>query len=117
MIDVLLLAAAGRQYMLLKKHYSDGFILHDETTNDPLLSEDVEALQAHFGSRFLSRSEDRLQQVTEKQIEHGDTRQDLSELWAKVCEHELFVSSLMSSHAWQNVNFATCLRILANRCT
>ena len=67
--------------MLLKKHYTDGFILHDETTNDPALEEDLEAMRAHFGSRFLARHEDPL---PDKEIIHGDTRQDLSQLWAKV---------------------------------
>ena len=71
----------GLQWMLLKKVYSDGFILHDETSNDPALMEDLEAMQAHFGSRFLAKDGD---PVPENHTVHGDTRQDLQMSWAKV---------------------------------
>ena len=72
---------SGLQYVLLKGAYTDAFILHDESTNDPKLLEDMEAMKAHFGSRFLTTEEEKL---PDTEINQKDNRQDLSRLWAKV---------------------------------
>ena len=72
----------GLQYVLMKRAYTDAYILHDETTDDPKLRDDIKAMEAHFGSRFLRHEGDQV--PPDIDLDQKDNRQQLSKLWAKV---------------------------------
>ena len=71
----------GLLHMIHKGAYSDAFTLHDESTDDPQLKEDLDAYKAHMGSRFLIREEEPLPMDVPVPL---DNRQALSKTWAKV---------------------------------
>lgn len=69
----------GLPYLRMKKVYSDGFILHDETMNDPALKDDLNAYKARLGSQFMLNEID----LPKPGSLQDDFRGDLDEKWAK----------------------------------
>ena len=72
---------AGLPYLLHKKVYRDGFILHDETLNDPALQEEIEEYRLALGSQFMLNEE---QIKNPPRLVLPDTRKELNDKWAKL---------------------------------
>ena len=71
----------GLPYLRMKKVFTDSFILHDETINDPALKDDIQAYKARLGSQFLNEAmEDKLPNPVNMR---DDARKELNDLWAK----------------------------------
>ena len=72
--------------MLHKGVYTDSFVLHDETAEDPHEIDEIQNSLATVGKK-MSR-EDRLKRRTSKSLLMPDTRLELKETWQKFFKYQ-----------------------------